>query len=225
MESKAIVDKIQAAWDKGSQVMDHTPFLLINGNLWPNSVPVSESNITILIDLLLLEKHKFTTCPPMTIDQTKTYIAHLQTEKGEIAIELFADKTPLTVNNFVFLAQQGWYDGVTFHRVLDGFVAQGGDPSGTGIGDPGYAFKNEIVPGLTFDRAGLVAMANAGADTNGSQFFITYAPLPNLDGSYTIFGQVIKGMDVANSLTRRDPSQNADLPPGDKILKVTIEVK
>lgn len=225
MESKAIVDRIQAAWDEGSKVMPGTPFLLINNQVWPDSVPLSEANLITLIELFRLEKRQFATCPPMTIDPSKSYIAHLQTEKGEIVLELFADKAPMAVNNFIFLAQNGWYDGVIFHRVLEGFVAQAGDPTGTGYGGPGYAFKNEIVSDLKFDRAGLLAMANAGEDSNGSQFFITYAPLPNLDGGYTIFGQVIEGMDVANSLTRRDPSQPVELPPGDKILKVTIEVK
>ncbi len=225
MDSQPIVDKIQAAWDKGSQSMPGTPTILINGQAWPDTVPLTEANLSTFIDLFLLEKRQFTACPPMTIDPAKTYIAHIQTDKGEIVLELYAENAPLAVNNFVFLARNGWYDGVTFHRVVEGFVAQAGDPTGTGYGGPGYAFKNEIVPKLKFDRAGILAMANAGADSNGSQFFITLAPASNLDGSYTIFGQVIEGMDVVKALTLRDPSQNADLPPGDKILKVTIEEK
>jgi cyclophilin family peptidyl-prolyl cis-trans isomerase len=129
------------------------------------------------------------------------------------------------VNNFIFLARSGWFNNVTFHRVLPNFVAQTGDPSGTGMGGPGYAFVNEISPDLKYDKAGMVGMANSGPDTNGSQFFITYAPTPQLDGSYTIFGQVIQGMDVAKNLAARDPSQGLDLPPGDKILSVEIEEK
>jgi cyclophilin family peptidyl-prolyl cis-trans isomerase len=128
------------------------------------------------------------------------------------------------VNNFVFLARNGWYDGVTFHRVIQDFVAQAGDPSGTGYGSPGYAFSNEISD-LKFDKAGLVAMANAGPDSNGSQFFITFAPVPRLDGSYTIFGQVISGMEVVKKLSTRDPSGGLDLPPGDVITSVEIEEK
>jgi cyclophilin family peptidyl-prolyl cis-trans isomerase len=128
------------------------------------------------------------------------------------------------VNSFIFLAQNGWFDGVTFHRVIPNFVAQAGDPSGTGYGTPGYAFKNEISD-LKFDSPGVVGMANAGADSNGSQFFITYSAQPTLDGSYTIFGKVIQGMDVAKNLTPRDPSKGTDLPPGDTILSVTIDEK
>jgi cyclophilin family peptidyl-prolyl cis-trans isomerase len=161
----------------------------------------------------------------MTIDPTKEYIATLHTEKGDIIIELYADKAPIAVNNFIFLARHGWYDGVTFHRVISGKIAQAGDPSGTGYGMPGYAFKNEISPNLKFDGPGVLGMANAGADSNGSQFFITYSAQPTLDGKYTIFGKVIQGMDVASSLTPRDPSKSGDLPPGDKILSVTIEEK
>ncbi|HNB53730.1 MAG TPA: peptidylprolyl isomerase, partial [Anaerolineales bacterium] len=142
----------------------------------------------------------------MIIDPSQTYIATIQTAKGNIVIKLLADKAPLAVNNFVFLATNGWYDKVTFHRVLQGFMAQGGDPSGTGYGGPGYAFQNEDA-GLSFDREGLLAMANAGPDTNGSQFFITFGPAEHLDGGYTIFGEVIEGMDVVKSLTLRDPSQ------------------
>ena len=139
---------------------------------------------------------------------------------GEFVIQLYADKAPITVNSFVFLARQGYFDGLTFHRVLEGFMAQGGDPTGRGGGGPGYKFVNEDSD-LTFDKAGVVAMANAGRDTNGSQFFITYAPVERLNGGYTIFGQVISGMEVVDGLTRRDPSQNPS-SPGDAIATITI---
>jgi cyclophilin family peptidyl-prolyl cis-trans isomerase len=129
------------------------------------------------------------------------------------------------VNNFIFLANQGWYDNVTFHRVLEGFVAQSGDPTGTGFGGPGYAFSNEITPELNFEEAGILAMANAGPDSNGSQFFITYGPAPQLDGGYTIFGRVLSGMEVVEDLKLRDPSQGIGLPAGDVILGISIEEK
>jgi peptidylprolyl isomerase len=159
--------------------------------------------------------------PAMTIDVSKQYTATIKMKKGgEIVISLFADRAPVTVNNFVFLARQGFYDGVTFHRVLDGFMAQAGDPLGTGAGGPGYEFANED-NGLLFDKPGVVAMANAGRDTNGSQFFITFGPADWLDGGYTIFGQVTSGMDVVNGLTRRDPAQNPTFP-GDAIDTITI---
>jgi cyclophilin family peptidyl-prolyl cis-trans isomerase len=225
MNSEELADLAQSAWDNGQMAgTPGTPYLLINGNTWPSNVSLEYFNLSAVVALTLLEDEQFTQCPPMNIDQTKQYIATLETEKGDIVVELFADKAPLAVNNFIFLAENGWFDDVTFHRVIPGFVAQAGDPTGTGFGGPGYAFKNETSD-LKFDKAGVLGMANAGADSNGSQFFITLAPAPNLDGGYTIFGQVIEGMDVLNSLTERDPAQSADLPPGDKILSVTIEEK
>ncbi len=166
--------------------------------------------------------------PPMTIDKTKQYFATFKMAKGgEFVIQLFPDKAPITVNSFVFLAKQGYYDGVTFHRVLKDFMAQGGDPTGTGSGGPGYEFVYED-SGLKFDKAGVVAMANTGPQTatNGSQFFITFGPQPSLDGGYTIFGQVTSGMDVVNGITKRNPQDNP--PPtftGDAIQSVTITEK
>ncbi|MBK8615750.1 MAG: peptidylprolyl isomerase [Anaerolineales bacterium] len=157
----------------------------------------------------------------MTIDMSKTYMATVEMEKGgQFVLELYADKAPITVNSFVFLAREGFYDGVTFHRVLDGFMAQGGDPTGTGQGGPGYEFVNESSD-LTFDKPGVLAMANAGPDTNGSQFFITFDAADFLNGGYTIFGQVTEGMDVVNAITRRDPDQNPPTP-GDAIKTITI---
>lgn len=158
--------------------------------------------------------------PAMSIDPTKTYEAVLKTVKGDIQIQLYADKAPITVNNFVFLARQGFYNGVTFHRVISGFMAQTGDPTGTGSGGPGYQFADEINPTLKHDGEGIVAMANSGANTNGSQFYITFAPQPHLDGKYNIFGKVIAGMDVLRQISLRDPAKNG--PPGDQILSIEI---
>jgi peptidylprolyl isomerase len=163
--------------------------------------------------------------PAMQIDVNKTYIATLRLAKGDIVIELMPKVAPVTVNNFVFLARQGFYNGVTFHRVLPGFVAQAGDPTGTGGGGPGYFIPNETRPDVTFDGPGVLAMANSGKDRNGSQFFITYAAQPGLNGGYTIFGKVTSGMDVANKITPRDPAQNPGAPPGDAIVMVTIAEK
>ena len=164
---------------------------------------------------------QYSAYPPMTIDAGKEYFALVKMENGdEFTIQLFPDKAPKTVNSFVFLAREGYFNGVTFHRVLDGFMAQGGDPTGTGMGGPGYEFENEDSD-LTFDKEGVVAMANAGPDTNGSQFFITFGPTPQLNGGYTIFGQVIEGMDVVNAITRRDPDTNPSFA-GDAIESITI---
>jgi len=197
--------------------------ILINGSLQPSYI-LDYQSMSDAVGLIALGKKQFTECPSFNVDTKKQYIATIHTDKGDIVIQLFADKAPLAVNSFVFLARQGWFDGVTFHRVIPGFVAQAGDPSGTGKGNPGYFFKDEISD-LKFDKPGMVGMANSGADTNGSQFFITFTPAANLDGAYTIFGQVIKGLDVAEKLTPRDPSQKTTLPPGDKILGVDIEEK
>jgi len=160
----------------------------------------------------------------MTIDKTKQYFATLKTDKGDIRIQLFADKAPNTVNNFVFLARQHYYDNTTFHRVIAGFMAQGGDPTGTGGGGPGYRFADEFSPSLKHDAAGILSMANAGENTNGSQFFITYAPQPHLDGHHSVFGKVVSGMDVLKSLTPRDPSKKPTFA-GDRIVTITIEEK
>jgi cyclophilin family peptidyl-prolyl cis-trans isomerase len=164
---------------------------------------------------------QYASVPAMQIDPNKTYTATVKMVKGgEFVIQLFPDKAPKTVNSFVFLAREGYFTGVTFHRVLEGFMAQGGDPTGTGMGGPGYEFENEDSD-LTFDKAGVVAMANAGRDTNGSQFFITYGPQEFLNGGYTIFGQVTSGMDVVEGLTPRDPEQSPDFA-GDAIESITI---
>ena len=169
----------------------------------------------------LVGDKQYASAPPMLIDITKKYTATVKMAKGgEFVIQLHADKAPITVNSFVFLARQGYFDGVTFHRVLEGFMAQGGDSTGTGGGGPGYQFVNEDSD-LTFDKVGVVAMANAGRDTNGSQFFITFSPVPRLNGGYTIFGQVVSGMDVVNGIRRRDPELNPDYA-GDAIESITI---
>ncbi len=209
-----------------------TPFLLINGSPWPQSLSyLSYNNLDGIVKYLVeLPKKQYTAAPAMQIDKTKQYTATIQTDQGDIVVKLYADKAPLAVNNFVFLAKNGWYDGVTFHRVITDFVAQAGDPTGLGLGGPGYTFPNEVT-GLKFDKEGLLAMANAGPDTNGSQFFITYGPAPNLDAAdptkeanYTIFGEVISGMDVARKLTPRDPQSQPDVA-GSVIKTITIEEK
>jgi cyclophilin family peptidyl-prolyl cis-trans isomerase len=158
--------------------------------------------------------------PELTIDPAKTYSAVLHTEKGDITIQFYTDKVPHTVNNFVFLARQGFYDGTIFHRVIGDFMAQGGDPTGTGRGGPGYRFNDEFNPKLRHNQPGVLSMANAGPNTNGSQFFITYVPTPWLDNKHSVFGQVIKGMDVVQSIPPRDP-QHPEYP-GIKINSIEI---
>ena len=164
---------------------------------------------------------QWSTPPVMQIDPKKKYKARMETDKGTMVIELFADKTPMTVNNFVFRAREGFYDGVIFHRVIDNFMVQGGDPTGTGRGGPGYKFGDEFHPSLKHDKQGILSMANAGPGTNGSQFFITHGPTPHLNGKHTVFGQIAEGLDVLMSIPARDPGNvNA---PAVKIIRVTIE--
>ena len=145
--------------------------------------------------------------PSLEIDAEKNYTAVVHTDKGDITLQLFTDKTPNTVNNFIFLARQGFYDGTIFHRVISDFMAQGGDPTGTGTGGPGYRFEDEFHPSLRHDKAGILSMANAGPNTNGSQFFITHVSTPWLDNKHSVFGQVIDGMKVLLSIPPRDPSK------------------
>jgi cyclophilin family peptidyl-prolyl cis-trans isomerase/protein-disulfide isomerase len=222
--SAETVERVRADAEEGARIgIPRLPFYLLNGQIYRG--PSDFEAFNQVINLIKLGERQFAECPSFIIDPHKQYIATLETEKGEIVLQLYPDKAPLAVNSFVFLARGGWYNGVTFHRVLPGFVAQTGDPSGTGQGNPGYLFKNEIDPALKFDQAGIVGMASSGPDTNGSQFFITYASAPNLDGSYTIFGRVLDGMDVLEELTPRDPQPGVHLPPGDKLIKVTIEEK
>lgn len=143
--------------------------------------------------------------PSLVIDPGKTYHARIRTDKGDITLRLFADKAPRTVNNFVFLAREHYYDGVIFHRVIDNFMAQTGDPTGTGTGGPGYSFADEFHPDLRHDGPGVLSMANAGPNTNGSQFFLTHVATPWLDDKHSVFGRVVKGLEVLRSIPARDP--------------------
>jgi cyclophilin family peptidyl-prolyl cis-trans isomerase len=143
--------------------------------------------------------------PEMIIDPEKKYEARMVTDAGEMRIRLHADKAPRTVNNFVFLAREGFYDGVIFHRVIPRFMAQGGDPTGTGTGGPGYKFADEFHPDLRHDHPGVLSMANAGANTNGSQFFLTHVPTPWLDNKHSVFGEITEGLDVLMAIPERDP--------------------
>ena len=159
--------------------------------------------------------------PEFIIDLKKKYSAILSTDNGDIVLELFADKTPVTVNNFVVLARAGFYDGTIFHRVISDFMAQAGDPTGTGRGGPGYRFADEFHPSLRHDKPGVLSMANAGPSTNGSQFFITHVPTPHLNNKHTVFGQVVAGMDLLLTIPQRDPMKVNS--PAVKLNKVTIQ--
>ena len=149
--------------------------------------------------------------PAMQVETNRTYKAVIETARGNIEIELFPEHAPKTVNNFVFLARDGFYDGVVFHRVIADFMIQGGDPTGSGRGGPGYRFEDEFEGNPLRHERGVISMANAGPGTNGSQFFITHGPQPHLDGRHTVFGKVSKGLDVVDAIQQ-----------GDSMIKVTV---
>jgi len=228
-EADLVSEKAVAALEQGLQAaqalgLRGTPSVAVNGFLYSGNRDLW--TLSAIVDLLKLEQRDYGVCPPTVIDAAKSYQATITTTKGDIVIELLAERAPLAVNSFVFLAREGWFNDVPFHRVIPGFMAQTGDPSGTGYGGPGYNFADEVSPDDTFDAEGLVAMANGGPHTNGSQFFITYGPQETLNGKHTIFGRVISGMDVATQLAARDPSQDpSQQPEADRIISVTIVEK
>jgi peptidylprolyl isomerase len=187
-----------------------------SATLLSSSIPTPGGSTPVLIGT-----KQYSYAPPLQIDLSKKYFANVtMANGGQFVIQLYPDQAPITVNSFVFLARNGFFDGVTFHRVIEGFMAQGGDPTGSGSGGPGYSFVNESNT-LSFDKAGVVAMANAGRDTNGSQFFIMFGAYGLSENDYTIFGQVISGMEVVNGITRRDPAQNPNFS-GDLIEQISI---
>ena len=233
MNSDAIVEKVENSRQEAIGIgLQGTPSLFVNGISF-EAYQAGNRDFATMERILLFWKNietvkemqadEYEECPPLVIDPNKDYTATIKTEKGDITLQLFPDIAQTTVNTFVFLANDGWYDDITFHRVIEGHVAQAGDPSGTGFGSPGFTYGLELDPDYRFDSAGIVGMANSGSDANGSQFFITYEAKPTLDGNFTVFGKVIEGMDVAESLTPRDPSSGGNLPPGDKIHTITIQ--
>jgi cyclophilin family peptidyl-prolyl cis-trans isomerase/protein-disulfide isomerase len=228
MFSDATVSAVKTSRSNAIRLMQagtltNDPFLFMNGSAV--KPPYSLDSLSNLVEYFKLSDRAFTSCPEMTIDPGKTYTATIHTEKGDIVIDLYTDKAPWAVNSFVFLANQGWFNGSGFFRVIPGFLAQAGDPSNSGLGNPGYSFTNELTPDLRFDKAGVVGLANDGSGNNGSQFFITYTAVPSLDGLYTVFGQVTSGMDVLTTLRPRNPDSDALLLTPDPILSITIEVK
>ena len=193
------------------------------GLMLANRPGASQTAAQPTADAFLAAKKTYSAPPPMTIDPQKSYTATITTPRGDIVIKLRPDLAPQTVNSFVFLAREGFYDGLTWHRVLSNFMAQGGDPKGDGTGGPGYTVPGEFTDKVLFDHPGIVAMARPGNDVNGngSQFFITTAPYPSLNQQYTIFGEVTQGLDVVQGIPLRDPDQGPTTP-GEQMLKVTI---
>jgi len=219
---KVVAERLQQAVQSAGNQSIVPPILFVN-SASPYTGQVDFPSLDTVVRMEALEAHQFSACPAWVIDPHKQYIATLRIDKGDATIQLFADKAPQAVNNFVFLARSGWYDGNTFYRVIPDVLAQTGDPSGTGIGNPGYFFATEITAGLHFNQPGMVAMDNNGLNTNGSRFFITLGPAPDMEGQYTIIGQVLSGLDGLKKLSPRDAKPGEDLPAGDKLIQVTIE--
>lgn len=217
-----VMDEYNAA---GAAGLGGTPSFMASGVHFPSQWGLSYEGLGAFVQLIAMKERQFDAPPPQVIEEGKQYEATIETEKGDIVIELFADQTPVTINSFVYLIEEGWFDDTIFHRVIPGFMAQAGDPSATGNGWPGYRCSDELDPELIFDGPGLLGMANSGPDTNGSQFFITLEAQPHLDGAHTVFGRVIEGMDVVESLTARDPQAVSPDEPGDRILTITVEEK
>jgi cyclophilin family peptidyl-prolyl cis-trans isomerase/protein-disulfide isomerase len=198
-----------------------TPFLLINGR--PFTIETTLNNLEQAVRLALLETRTYTEYPPMQIDIQGEYIARLRLSIGEVVIQLLPASAPLAVNSFVFLAGEGWFDGNIFYRVQPGQYVESGDPSALGFGGPGYYFRTEIDPALNFDNPGMIALSSLGPNTNGSRFFITLKPLPELEGTRTIFGRVISGLELLDSLQARDPIDDLLVPAETVIQSVEIE--
>jgi cyclophilin family peptidyl-prolyl cis-trans isomerase len=200
-----------------------TPLLFINGFLY--QVKPSLTNLEAYVRLELLTSKQYDSYPPMALEEDAQYVARIELEIGEVVIQLYPDYAPLAVNSFIFLAREGWFDGNPFHRIVPESFVESGDPTGTGFGEPGYHFADEITEALSFDEPGMVALSSSGPDTNGSQFFITLAPLPELNNSRTIFGRLIEGLDLLKSLNARQPLEDLLIPPEAVIISVTIEVR
>ena len=200
-----------------SSGINYTPFVVLNDRLYRDGNPSISSLIGIH------EFDGYEECPAWVIEEGKAYTAKIETNVGEIEIDLYVDEAPMAVNSFVFLVQNDWYNDVYFHRVVEGFVAQAGDPSGTGMAGPGYTFANETDNDLSFDRKGVLGMANSGVDMNGSQIFITLDATTDLDGGYTIFGEVTEeSLAVLDDIALRDPSTAVDFEGATQILGIEI---
>ncbi len=224
IESRRYASEMEEAFFQGiASGIFATPFLFLNGSLY--QVEPSLANLEAFIRLELLTEAQYQQYPPMTLEDEVQYIAHIELDIGEVIVQLYPDYAPLAVNSFIFLAQDGWFDGNPFHRIVPDSFVETGDPTGTGLGGPGYYFPDEISEALTFDDPGMVAMSSSGPNTNGSQFFITLGPLPELNNSRTIFGRLIDGLDLFKGLQARNPGKDFLNPPEVVIVSVTIEVR
>lgn len=222
-EGTMVADRLQQSIQFTIGVNSFAPPLLFVNSASPYTALADFASLDTVVRMDALAARQFSACPPGSIDPLKQYIVTLHTGKGDVVLQLYPEKAPQAANNFVFLARNGWYDGITFYRVLPGLRVMTGDPSETGLGNPGYLFGTEIVSSLRFDQPGMLAFDNDGPDTNGSRFFITLDSNAQWNGKYTIFGQVLSGLDILSGLTPRDPQPGIALPAGDELISVTVE--
>ena len=221
---ETVANRIKLVAQSGTGQSLVPPIFFVNGTS-PYSGLADFSSIDTVVRMEALSARQFSDCPAWIVNPLSQYIATLHTAKGDVVVQLFPDKAPLAVNNFISLARSGWYDGITFYKVIPDFLVMTGDPSETGMGNAGYLFSTEISASLPFDQPGLVAMDNSGPDTNGSRFLITLSPAAQLYGQYTVFGKVLSGIEILADLTPRDSKPGMVLPPGDKLIKVTIQAR
>ncbi|MBN2045733.1 MAG: peptidylprolyl isomerase [Anaerolineales bacterium] len=228
MNAPGISELITQHYDQARRFNAAPPLVLVEGSAIPLYINTVE-DFLIWLDTLMIpygrhvKDNLFNQCPPMTINETDRYTATLHTNKGDIVLALYPDVAPVTVNNFIFLAESDYYDNTPFYAVIEGYVAQAGDPSGTGWGTPGFFYDLETSPALTFDRPYMLAMGSSGPGASNSQFFITFNPLSQLNGQHTIFGEVLDGVEVLQILTPRDPEKDPLAPMDDILLDITIE--
>ena len=221
---KTVTDRLQQAVQSTATQPIVPPIMFVNGTS-PYTGLSDFASLDTVVRMEALTARQFSTCPPWVIDPLKQYIATLHTAKGDVVIQLLPDKAPLAVNNFVNLARSGWYNGITFFKMLPAFLVMTGDPSETGMGNTGYLFHTEISNSLHFDQAGVVAMDNNGPNTDSSRFFITLSPAEQFYGQYNVFGKVLSGMSVLLALTPRNPQPGLVLPRGDELINITIAEK
>jgi cyclophilin family peptidyl-prolyl cis-trans isomerase/predicted DsbA family dithiol-disulfide isomerase len=218
---ETVANRLQQAVQISADQAIVPPILFVNSSSRYTGL-ANYASLDTVVRMEALSARQFSSCPAWLIDPLKQYIAILHTAKGDMSIQLFPDKAPEAVNNFIFLARSGWYNDITFYKMIPNSLVMSGDPSETGLGNPGYIFKTEIPANLQFDRPGILAMDNNGPNTNGSRFLITLAPAAESNGQFTIFGKVLTGMDVLYSLSPRNSLPGDILPEGDKLISITI---
>ena len=221
---KVVADRLQKTIQSTATQPVVPPILFVN-RASPYTGLSDFASLDTVVRMEALTARQFSACPLWIIDPLKQYIATLHTAKGDVVIQLLPDKAPLAVDNFVSLARSGWYNGITFYKVLPDFLAMTGDPSETGMGNTGYFLQTEISASLHFDQAGVVAMDNSGPNTNSGRFFITISPAEQLYGQYTVFGKVLSGIQVLSALSSRNPQPGTVLPAGDELINITIAEK